>query len=232
MSPDLRLFFYPKNSPVVQHGPILQGVWLNTPDYGFTDREVRLRWEARMRDNSEIQAEVKYEYTFLFDDFDPTREDIYYLPAESDYSYTNISLEYNSNRNKPFSFRLEPRFGEFFNGNRFGLRGDFSYRFQPFGNIALDYNYNSINLAAPYDRVNLFLIGPRIDLTFSRQLFLTTFIQYNNQIDNLNVNARFQWRFKPVSDFFLVYTDNYLTNDGFSVRNRSVVAKLTYWLNL
>ena len=55
-------------------------------------------------------------------------------------------------------------------------------------------------------------------------------MQYNNQIDNLNVNARLQWRYKSVSDFYLVYTDNYQT-ENFFVRNRSIVAKVTYWLN-
>ena len=43
--------------------------------------------------------------------------------------------------------------------------------------------------------------------------------------------VRFQWRFAPVSDFFLVYTDNYIA-DNFTIKNRSLVAKLTYWLNL
>ena len=231
MLPQARLFFYPKNSMVVQHGPVLEGLWLHTPGYGITDREVRFRWEIRMRNNSQIEAEVKNEYTFLFEDFDPTREDIHFLDAESGYTYTNYSLEYSSNRNQPFSFRLEPRFGEFFNGSRLGLRGDLTYRFQPFGNISLNYNFNRITLAEPFETVNLFLVGPRIDITFTRKLFLTTFVQYNNQIDNLNINARFQWRFKPVSDFFLVYTDNYLPDD-FSTKNRSIVAKLTYWLNL
>lgn len=67
-----------------------------------------------------------------------------------------------------------------------------------------------------------------------KKIFFTTFIQYNNQLDNLNINARFQWRFKPVSDFFLVYTDNYLAtpSDLFMSHNRALVAKLTYWLNL
>ena len=231
--PSARLFFYPKNKAVVQHGPVLRMLWLRTPIYGRTDQEIRLRWEARFRNNSQMEAEVKHEYTFLFEDFDPTMDDIHFLPANSDYSYTNFSLEYSSNRNQPFSFRLEPRFGEFFNGERIGLRGDFTYRFQPYGNIALNYNFNRIRLGEPFpdEPVNLFLVGPRIDLTFTRKLFLTTFIQYNNQINNLNINARFQWRFKSVSDFFLVYTDNYLT-DGFSVKNRAIVAKLTYWLNL
>ncbi len=231
LGPEGRLFFYPENKKVVQHGPVVQAFWLYTPGYGITDSEMRFRWEFRMRDNANIDAEIKREYTFLFDDFDPTRERDHFLPASTGYTYTNYSLRYSSNRNKAFSFRIQPRFGQFFDGNRIGIRGDFSYRFQPFGNIALNYNINRISLAEPYEPVNLYLVGPRIDLTFTRKLFLTTFVQYNSQIDNLNINARLQWRFKPVSDFFLVYTDNYFP-ENFTVKNRAIVAKLTYWLNM
>jgi hypothetical protein len=135
MRPMARLFFYPKNKWIVQHGPVVEGLWLRTPDYGVTDREIRFRWEWRTRDNTRFEAEVKNEYTFLFYDFDPTREDEHYLPAETGYTYTNYSLEYSSNRNQPFSFSIEPRFGEFFNGNRLGLRGNLNYRMQPYGNI-------------------------------------------------------------------------------------------------
>lgn len=231
MSPSAELFFYPKNGNIVRHGPSLQTRLLFSPGYGRTDHEVRLNWSIRFRGNARLELEAKNEYTFLFDDFDPTQGDVHFLPAETGYTYTNFRIEYSSNRNKPFSFRIEPRIGEFFSGTRYGLRGEFTLRVQPYGNIALNYNYNHLRLGAPFEPVNLYLVGPRIDLTFTKKLFLTTFIQYNNQIDNLNINARFQWRFKPVSDFFLVYTDNYFP-ENFSVRNRAVVAKLTYWLNL
>jgi hypothetical protein len=95
-------------------------------------------------------------------------------------------------------------------------------------------DYNHVKLDAPFVPVDVWLVGPRIDLTFTKKLFLTTFIQYNNQQDNLNINTRFQWRFAPVSDFFIVYTDNYLTENfsQFEQRNRAIVAKVTYWLNL
>ena len=79
--------------------------------------------------------------------------------------------------------------------------------------------------------VDFFLIGPRFDLTFTDRLFLTTFVQYKSQFDNLNINTRFQWKFKPVSDLFVVYTDNYLP-DQLKVKNRALVLKLSYWYNL
>ena len=55
-------------------------------------------------------------------------------------------------------------------------------------------------------------------------------MQYNTQIKNFNINSRFQWRFKPLSDIYLVYTDNYLT-DGLLHKNRALVFKINYWIN-
>jgi hypothetical protein len=55
-------------------------------------------------------------------------------------------------------------------------------------------------------------------------------VQYNDQLNNTNLNIRFQWRYKPVSDLFIVYTDNYFANTR-EVRNRALVLKMTYWWN-
>ena len=114
-----------------------------------------------------------------------------------------------------------------------------SYRWQPFGSLSLDVNYNRIRLPEGFSKADFLLIGPRLDLTFTKELFFTTFLQYNNQNNNININSRFQWRFKPASDFFLVYTDNYYAQDDplqsiqrFGKKNRALVAKLTYWFNL
>ena len=60
---------------------------------------------------------------------------------------------------------------------------------------------------------------------------LTTFLQYNTQQENFNINARFNWRYKPLSDFHLVYTDNYFTGT-FAPKNRALVMKLNYWIPL
>ena len=82
----------------------------------------------------------------------------------------------------------------------------------------------------PYSSANLVLVGPRIDLTFTDNLFLTTNVQYNNQINNLNVNIRLQWRFAPVSDLFVVYSDNSYPED-FENKNRGLAIKISYWFN-
>jgi hypothetical protein len=85
-------------------------------------------------------------------------------------------------------------------------------------------------LPEPWKHTKFWLIGPKLDVTFTDKLFFTTYVQYNEQADNLNINARLQWRYKPVSDLFLVYSDNYFPG-SMNVKNRAIVLKLSYWFN-
>ena len=55
--------------------------------------------------------------------------------------------------------------------------------------------------------------------------------RYNTRMDNVNLNARLQFRYKPASDFYLVYTENYLPG-SLGSKNYSLVFKFTYWLNI
>ena len=97
-------------------------------------------------------------------------------------------------------------------------------------NLYINTKYYIIDLTDKFKDMNFILFGPRLDLTFTNKLFFTTFIQYNDQSDNINVNLRFQWRFAPVSDLFIVYTNNSYP-DNFEVKDKALVAKISYWFN-
>jgi len=204
--------------------------------FSLSEWQIDVDWDFRFRDNRSISIGLQHTDVLLLRDFDPTRiqKDGIFLKAGTDYSYTQAQLMYSSDDTRLFSYELSPSIGTFFNGLRAGIEGQITYRYQPYGFVSLDFAYNYLELDAPFEATRLWLIGPRIDLTFSKKLFLTTFFQYNSQFENLNINARLQWRFAPVSDFFIVYTDNYLWEpfSQFSSRNRALVAKVTYWLNL
>ena len=105
-----------------------------------------------------------------------------------------------------------------------------TYRYQPYLNLSLNYSYNDIDLPSPFERSQFWLLGAKVDLTLSEKLFFSSFVQYNEQMENMNINLRFQWRYKPVSDLFVVYTDNYYTGN-WAARNRALVVKLSYWFN-
>ncbi|MGB4291462.1 MAG: hypothetical protein WBJ37_01085, partial [Bacteroidales bacterium] len=152
------------------------------------------------------------------------------LKAGERYNWVSGGVGFSSDSRKLFTYSLSTGYGTYFNGKRFSINGSAGYRFQPYGSISLSADYNNIILPHPYNSAELILISPRLDITFTDKIFLTTFVQYNNQIDNINTNIRFQWRFAPVSDLFIVYTNNSYTND-FKSKNHGLVIKLTYWFN-
>ncbi|MBB6326450.1 hypothetical protein FHS59_002078 [Algoriphagus iocasae] len=230
-NPDVSYMFYPKSKLINRHGPKLEfeGYW--NEDIGTTDRDINLSYSVRFNSFSQLTLTQKNRYVYLFQDFDPTRTGGEKLPAGSDYYTKTIGLLYNSNPRNAFNVKLEAEGGQYYTGNFQRVISELGLRIGYTANISMNFNYARIRLPEPQNDADLVLVGPRIDLTFTKKLFWTTFIQYNNQIDNLNINTRLQWRFAPVSDFFLVYTDNYFP-ESFTPKQRSLVFKLNYWLNL
>ncbi|MEN0049334.1 MAG: DUF5916 domain-containing protein [Bacteroidota bacterium] len=230
-----QLNYYPTEGIVVRHGPTIESSFFFSPGFGRTDHNIEAGWDFSLRNNARLRVEFNNRYAYLFNTFNPTRVDTSItkvrLLEEGAYNFSFFAASFSSDRRKDFSYSISPIIGQFFNGWRYGVRGGLNLNVQPRARIQLDYNINYIQLPEGFDRALLVQVGPRVDLTFTKNLFLTTFLQYNNQTDNVNLNTRFQWRFKPVSDLFLVYTDNYYATD-FLTKNRAIVAKLTYWLNV
>lgn len=229
ISPELERYFYPRNNIFNQHSIRLDVETTVQPDIGVTDNTVDLAWQFEFANSSRMSAFATHDYIYLIDEFDPSGLDSVLLATGSEFTYWRGGLSYSSDRRKKVFFSVDASTGQYFGGTRTSLNGNATLQFTPFGFVGLDYSYNYIQL--PDIKSTLILLGPRIDVTFTKSLFLTTFIQYNNQTDNININARLQWRFKPVSDFFLVYTDNYYASD-YRRKQRALVAKFTYWLNM
>jgi hypothetical protein len=120
--------------------------------------------------------------------------------------------------------------GYYANGHRLSLGGEINYRFQPYAVLSLAVTYTDLRLPDPWNTTQLWIVSPRVDITFTNNFYFTTFFQFNNQAKNININTRLQWRYRPASDIFLVFTDNYYP-DPFGVKNRAIVLKLTYWWN-
>jgi len=231
INPDLTYLFYPKSKFINRHGPKLEfeGLWNET--LGTTDRDINLGYIVRFNSLAALEVTQRNRYVYLFSNFDPTRSGGAPLAAGTDYSYQNVLVEFRSNPRKKLNVGLVGEFGEYFTGSIQRITSQTGLRLGYLANISMNFNYARIRLPQPQRDADLILVGPRIDLTLTKDLFWTTFVQYNSQIDNMNINTRIQWRYAPVSDFFLVYTDNYFPGD-FLPKQRSLVFKLNYWLNL
>ncbi len=226
--------FWPKKGVLNNHSFQFQPffIWSPSLDLKKTDYALRGSWEARFKDFSMVSARFNNRFTYLTEDFEPTGiDDAIALPGNMGYHYNSLDFEYRSDRRKIFAYSAETEIGRFFNGKKYSARGRMTYRFQPKVFISLLFDYNKIELPQPYSSTDLWLLSPKIDVTFNKSLFWSTLIQYSTQQDNLGFNSRLQWRFAPLSDLYLVYNDNYFV-DSFGPRSRSINLKITFWLNI
>jgi len=181
-----------------------------------------------LANTSTIELEIGKEYAELFFPFDFTNDEP--LPV-GEYDWYTIAATYRSDRRKTIFATAGIEAGGFYNGERQQFSLDLNYRRQPWGNFAIRFVQNYLKFPEPYGSESLTLIGPKMEINMSRNLYWTTFLQYNTQRDNFNVNSRFQWQFKPLSNLFIVYTDNYAI-EQWGPKNRGVVIKMNYWLSL
>ncbi|MBN2774573.1 MAG: carbohydrate binding family 9 domain-containing protein [Prolixibacteraceae bacterium] len=229
ISPDFKYLFVP-NKKVVSHGLNLESDLYFNNDFEKIEHENTISYQFEFQDRSALSVGYKDFYVELQDDFDPTHVSNTVLPAGSSYNFGGVFINYQSTRKTLFNWQAESASGKFYNGNISYIDGQLGYRYQPYINLAVNFNYTDMKLPQPFEHTKFWLIGPKLDLTFTDKTFLSTFVQYNEQMDNMNINIRFQWRYQPVSDLFVVYTDNYIPGDWTS-KNRALVLKLTYWLN-
>lgn len=234
ITPKIERTFWPIESAIQKHSFSITPIFIWKPDLNFknSDYAVISRWQANFKNTGEFTAEMYNRFTYLFSAFDPTGTDgAIALPIDSSYKYTTVSLGYRSDKRKTLSYQIEPSIGTFFNGKKYSFEANLAWRIQPKFSGSLQVNYDKINLPDPYPDASIWLIGPKVDLTFNKSIFWSAFIQYSSQQKNIGINTRLQWRFAPLSDLFIVYNDNYFSN-GFAPRFKSLNLKLTYWLNI
>jgi hypothetical protein len=223
---------FPNSNSILSTGPKagINNIYL--PDGTLADREYTLGYTLDFKNSANLTIDYKNVFQQLTFDFNPVNNITYrnFLKGEK-FQWNTISATFQSNTTRKINFLLNSTYGGFYNGTNLNLGGEFNVRFQPYVNITMRFDYNNLRLPEDYGDEELFLLGPKLDVTFTDKIFFTGFYQFNNLTDNMNLNARFQWRYKPASDFFVVYTENYFPYN-FSSKNRALVFKLTYWLNL
>lgn len=222
--------FYPNYEPLVWMGPVTLFNQTYIPDGTLTDRNYLLTYSFNLLNTAIFELAYNYIFQKMTNDFNPVGDYTSFRTGD-EYTWNTVSAGFKSNTRKIFNYAIQTTYGGFYNGTNFNINGLFKVRYQPYGNVSLLVDYNDVDLPRDYGQEKLFLIGPRFDLTFTDRLFLTTYFQYNNLLDNMNLNVRFQWRYQPASDIFIVYTENYFPQH-FVSKNRALVFKFTYWLNL
>ncbi|CAI8151979.1 MAG: Uncharacterised protein [Formosa sp. Hel3_A1_48] len=163
--------------------------------------------------------------------FDPVRTGLQLLEKGSIHQWDTFSIKYNSQPQSLLTYAVEGLAGGYYeNGKRIGVLSEIGYRFQPFLSLNSIVQFNQITLPQPWGKNKFWLLGLKADLTLTNTIYFSNLFQYNEQLNLWNFNSRFQWRYQPASDIFLVFNSNEINYPEAS-KNWSLSLKLNYWLN-
>jgi hypothetical protein len=191
-------------------------------------RTQQLTASVSRQDSSSLQMSVTRDFDFLASPFATagTR-----LPVGA-YRWTNYTAGYSSNQAKRVygSFNVET--GGYYNGDRDSVRA--AVNFQIGRTLLLEPNYTKNWISLPGQPTYVTnTLNFRVSQSFSPDLFVKAFVQYNDERRAASFNFLFWYIYKPGSDLYVVYNEGRETDlpDRWSrPRNRSLAVKMTYWL--
>lgn len=131
----------------------------------------------------------------------------------------------NRSTNANFYYATEVFYGGYFNGTKSGFQTEAGYRMLPFAQLNVNYSLNHIDLEN-LGKETFHLARFTGEVFFNNRLSWTTYVQYNTQFNNFNVNSRLQWEYKPLSYVYLVITDNF--NKHITRTNWGAALKVNY----
>jgi hypothetical protein len=224
------LFYqFPAKGNISFHSPYSNIAVYLQPYSMVNEIEQELGYYIQFADRSFVFAGYIYNYLNLLYPFDVLKNDKP-LPAH-EYRYVTYYASFGSDPKKRLNFGFSGDYGRFYNGRKLFLEGKGEFRIQPWGTFQLTYDFCKLQFPSEFGSATYHLVTGKTEIGLSRNLILTTLGQYNTQNNNLNINSLLQWRFRPMSDFYIVVKDD-MTTHGLNQKKFQVIFKLLYWLKV
>lgn len=172
---------------------------------------------------SAVYYVASYDLIHLKYSFDLLKNNKAISPGE--YRNWNVKVGYNSANNQQLRYRFNLQKGSLYGGEKLSAGLYLNYQLLPFASFELSYEVNKIILYE-LGKETFYLSRFTGEVFLYTRLNWTTYIQYNTQQNNFNINSRIQWEYKPLSYVYFVVTDN--LNTDFQRKNWVVAFKMNY----
>ena len=146
------------------------------------------------------------------------------------YEWWQTEFQFNSNRSRTVSLNTGYMFGHYYEGERtsYSYIAECIFKTNSFYSLSATVDYKDLySFGRSFETKEL---GSRLTLDFSTRLFTTTFLQYNNETEQMNMNFRLHYIPKIGSDIYVVY--NHLMDendeDSFTTLQQAGMFKVDY----
>ena len=186
--------------------------------------------KVELQDSSYVELGGDYDFDFVPFDWDIGGG---VVPIGA-YQWNTFRATYRSNQSKPVSGGATFERGGYYGGEKQSYSFDLDLFFAKTLLIESNYTRNEITLPdQPSFATNT--INTRVSYSFTPDLYLKTFMQYNDGRKLANFNFLLWYIYRPGSDLYIVYNHGWDTNllgpHSYQTRDRSLTVKVTYWLS-
>jgi hypothetical protein len=144
------------------------------------------------------------------------------------YDFHTTRIGYIGGQQRRFSGEIVYEFGSFYNGDRQSIAVN-TARLQVTPQVSLEPSFSINWVDLVQGSFTAKVARTRATYTITPRMFVSGIVQYNTAGTSFGSNVRFRWEYRPGSELFVVYTDDYNTEelrpDVTSLRNRAFVIK-------
>jgi len=158
----------------------------------------------RTESGEHIEFNVIPNYDVLPDDWEVS--DGVFLPRGA-YTFTNYGLQFETASHRPWTVDLEWKFGEFYSGSYDEVEAGIQLKLKGYATLGLDANFVRGRLPEGNFKENVYQL--KADFYLTPRLGLMNYIQYDDDSNELGVNARFRWEITPGNVVYFVYSKNW-----------------------
>jgi len=127
------------------------------------------------------------------------------------YEFNEQEIGFNTAGQREFSGGINYRTGDFFNGERVNINGNFNWNQSRYFNMSLRYDWNDIELPQGSFITRLSSINTQV--AFSPTLYWISLVQYDNLSEEIGINTRLQWIPRAGQEAFIVLNHNMQDSD-------------------
>ena len=151
--------------------------------------------------------------------------------AIGSYGWNEYALELEMNHSRKVSGSALVTAGGFWTGTQKTTKASVTVRPNYHVSIDLALQRNDIHLPFPMHDFITNLVTSRVGYAFNTRTFVDTLLQYNTDLKQFSANVRFDLIHRPLSDLFIVYNEQQLTDPPTPIDpGRGLIVKYTHML--
>ena len=209
----------------IQVGPEVD--YILTQENELETRDITFGGRIELDNGERISLQAKRTKEYLEEAFDIYDDVI--IPI-GEYEFNSLRVMAETDESKMFAGQFGVEVGDFFDGTRRGFSID--AKFKPNGRLVVETQYQFDRVVLPAGSFNANVLASRAVYSFSTRFFAKLFAQWNSADDVISTNFLLNYIYRPGSDFYLVFNQNYDEDGGtIGLSESTLVGKMTYWWN-